>query len=125
MSGISNPLRLMRQVLAEKRIECRHWQLMRQGYKFSNVAEPIPAPKTWFFMYETPKSNFMEQKPTDRPLVLFEELIAQEGVTFGEDDVILPLPLMPHRSSFIERYATKSSDTMESILSDMEKKASS
>lgn len=67
----------------------------------------------------------MEQMQTDMPLVLSKELIAQEGVTFGENDVILPLPLMPHRSSFIERYSTKSSDTMESILSDMEKKASS
>ena len=67
----------------------------------------------------------MEQMQTDMPLVLSKELIAQEGVTFGENDVILPLPLMLHRSSFIERYSTKSSDTMESILSDMEKKASS
>ena len=77
------------------------------------------------FLYETRKRNFMEKKQTDMPLVLSKELLAQEGVTFGEDAVILPLPLMPHRSSFIERYATKPPDTMESILSDMEKKASS
>ena len=84
----------------------------------------MPRSSLVFYVRKT-QEELMEQMQTDMPLVLSKELIAQEGVTFGENDVILPLPLMPHRSSFIERYSTKSSDTMESILSDMEKKASS